>query len=110
MNFRTDADSVLSAEDTPLFWEHFLFLLSSSQCYTGIIINFSKKIKQSIQKIKIFPKAYEKTGYQIEGLDVFVKPCDTYLIFFVVDDAKIIVLRVLKDRMYWKSVIERMQN
>lgn len=72
--------------------------------------NFSKKIKQSIQKIKNFPKAYEKTGYQIEGLDVFVKPCDTYLIFFVVDDAKIIVLRVLKDRMYWKSVIERIQN
>lgn len=71
---------------------------------------FSKKIKESIQKIKIFPAAYEKTGYHIEGLDVFVKHCDTYLIFFVVDKTNIIVLRVLKDRMYWQSVIERIQN
>ena len=71
---------------------------------------FSKKIKESIRKIKMFPKAYEKTEYKVEGLDVYVKHCDTYLIFFVVDEKNIIIIRVLNGRMYWKSIIEQMQN
>lgn len=69
---------------------------------------FSKKIKEAIQKIKLFPKSYKKTEYSIEGLDVYFKPYDTYLIFFVINESTITIIRILKDRMYWQSIIEQM--
>ena len=34
----------------------------------------------------------------------------TYLIFFVVEDNKVTVIRVLKDRVYWQSIIKKMQK
>ena len=61
--------------------------------------NFSKKIKAVI-----------KTGYNIEGLEIYYKPYSTYLIFFVVEDATVTVIRVLKDRMYWQAIINRMKR
>lgn len=57
-----------------------------------------------------FPKGYEAMGYVIEGLSVYFKPYSTYLIFFVVEDSNITVIRVLKDRMYWQSIIKKMQK
>ncbi len=32
------------------------------------------------------------------------------IIFFVVEDSTITVIRVLKDRMYWQSIIKKMQK
>ncbi|MCI8267646.1 MAG: type II toxin-antitoxin system RelE/ParE family toxin, partial [Lachnospiraceae bacterium] len=52
----------------------------------------------------------EATGYVIEGLSIYFKPYSTYLIFFVVEDSTITVIRVLKDRMYWQSIIKKMQK
>ena len=72
--------------------------------------NFSKKIKKAIKELDLFPKGYEVTGYVIEGLSIYYKPYSTYLIFFVVEDSTITVIRVLKDRMYWQSIIKKMQK
>ena len=72
--------------------------------------NFSKKIKKAIKDLDFFPKGYESTGYVIEGLNIYFKPYSTYLIFFVVEDSTITVIRVLKDRMYWQSIIKKMQK
>ena len=72
--------------------------------------NFSIKIKKSIQKLKLFPRANKKTEYSIEELDIYYKTCDTYLIFYVVRDQTITVIRILKDRMYWQKVMEQMEN
>lgn len=72
--------------------------------------NFSIKIKKAIQELDSFPKGYESTGYVIEGLSIYVKPCSTYLIFFVVEDFTITVIRILKDRMYWQTIIKKMQK
>lgn len=33
-----------------------------------------------------------------------------YLIFFVVENSTITVIRVLKDRMYWQSIIKKMKK
>ncbi|MCI8579929.1 MAG: type II toxin-antitoxin system RelE/ParE family toxin, partial [Dorea sp.] len=41
---------------------------------------------------------------------IYFKPYSTYLIFFVVEDSTITVIRVLKDRMYWQSIIKKMQK
>ena len=72
--------------------------------------NFSKNIKKAIEGLKFFPKGYEFTGYVIEGLDIYLKPYSTYLIFFVVDDSIITVIRVLKDRVYWQSIIKKINR
>lgn len=69
--------------------------------------NFSKKIKKAIKELDSFPKGYEATGYIIEGLSIYFKPYSTYLIFFVVEDSTITVIRVLKDRMHWQSIINQ---
>ena len=72
--------------------------------------NFSKKIKKAIKELDPFVEGYEKTGFLIEGLEVYYKPYSTYLIFFVVEDTAVTVVRVLKDRMYWQAIINRMKK
>lgn len=72
--------------------------------------NFSKKIKKAIKELDYFAEGYEKTGFLIEGMEVYYKPHSTYLIFFVVEGATVIVVRVLKDRMYWQAIINRMKK
>lgn len=72
--------------------------------------NFSKKIKKAIKELSVFPTGYESTGYIIEELEVYFKPCGTYLIFFVVEGNTVTVIRVLKDRMYWQSIIKKMRK
>ena len=57
---------------------------------------FSKKIRSAIKALDPFAEGYEKTGYNIEGLEIYYKPYSTYLIFFVVEDATVTVIRVLK--------------
>ncbi len=70
--------------------------------------NFSEKIKKAIKELIIFPTGYESTGCVIEGLEIFFKPYNTYLIFFVIEGYTVTVIRVLKDRMYWQSIIRKM--
>lgn len=72
--------------------------------------NFSKKIKSAIKALDPFAEGYEKTGYNIEGLEIYYKPYSTYLIFFVVEDATVTVIRVLKDRMYWQAILRKMNK
>lgn len=72
--------------------------------------NFSKKIKAAIKALDPFAEGYEKTGFIIEGLEVYYKPYSTYLIFFVVEGATVTVIRVLKDRMYWQAIMNRMKK
>ena len=72
--------------------------------------NFSRKIKSAIKALDPFAEGYEKTGYIIDGFEVYYKPYSTYLIFFVVEDMTVTVIRVLKDRMYWQAIIKRMKK
>ena len=72
--------------------------------------NFSRKIKPAIRSLSVFAEGYEKTGFVIEGYDVYFKPYSTYLIFFVIEKNTVTVIRVLKDRMYWQKIINRMQK
>ena len=78
--------------------------------YRGYAENFSKKIKEAIQQLDTFPTSYEKTGYAIEDLDIYCKTYNTYLIFFVIENSVVYVIRVLKDRVYWQSVIGKMNK
>lgn len=75
--------------------------------YRETAVTFSQNIKRAISKLAPFSEAYAKTGLVIQGLEVYYKPYSTYLIFFVVQGEKVIVIRILKDRMYWQSIIKR---
>ena len=72
--------------------------------------NFSKGIKSAIKALDPFAEGYEKTGYNIEGLEIYYRPCSTQLIFFVVEDATVTVIRVLKDRMYWQAILRKLNK
>ena len=72
--------------------------------------NFSKKIKGAIKALDLFAEGDEKTGFKIEELEVYYKPYSTYLVFFVVEDTTVTVIRVLKDRMYWQAIINKMKK
>ena len=72
--------------------------------------NFSRKIKKAIKELNVCPTGYESTGYVIEGLEIYFKPYSTYLIFFVVEEDTVTVIRVLKDRMYWQPIMKRMRK
>lgn len=78
--------------------------------YQGYAKNFSKKIKKAIQQLSVFPMSYKKTGYKIENLEVYYRPYSTYLIFFVVKDDTVLVIRILKDRTFWRKTIEKMKR
>ena len=78
--------------------------------YRGYAENFSKKIRKAIQQLDIFPTSYKKTGCKIDGLEVCYKPYSTYLIFFVIEDDTVFVIRVLKDRVFWQKVIQKMKR
>lgn len=70
---------------------------------------FSKNIRRAVSKLSPFSEAYSKTGIMIQGKEVYYKPYSTYLIFFVTESDTVIVIRILKDRMYWNSVIKRIR-
>ena len=72
--------------------------------------NFSKKIRSAIKALDPFAEGYEKTGYNIEGLEIYYRPCSTQLIFCVVEDATVTVIRVLKDRMYWQAILRKLNK
>ena len=79
-------------------------------CTGNMRKNFSKKIKAAIKALDPFAEGYEKTGYNIEGLEIYYKPYSTYLIFFVVEGTTVTVIRVLKDRMYWQAILRKMNK
>lgn len=85
------------------------YLLTTFQ-YREYAEDFSRKIKKAIKELSTFPKSYETTDYKIEGLQIYYKPFNTYLIFFVIENTTITVIRVLKDRMYWQTIIQEMKQ
>ena len=78
--------------------------------YREYVENFSKKLKVEIKVLDPFAEGYQKTGFLIEGLKVYYKPYSTYLIFFVVEGTTVTVIRVLKDRMHWQAIMNRMKK
>lgn len=77
--------------------------------YRGYAESFSKKIKKAVLQLDTFPTGYKRTDYKIGDLEIYYRPCGTYLIFFVVENEKVIVIRILKDRVYWQAIIGKIK-
>jgi len=76
--------------------------------YEAYAKDFSRKIADAIEKMNIFPLAYPKSGFVLEGYEIHFRPWKSYLIFFIVREDEVQIIRVLKDRMYWQAVLRRM--
>lgn len=72
--------------------------------------NFSQNIKAVIETLALFPESHPFTGLQFQGYDILYKPYRSYLIFFVVQNNTIIIVRILKDRMDWQSILQKIQH
>lgn len=70
---------------------------------------FSRNIKRAVSGLSPFAEGYTKTGVLVQGYEVYYKSYSTYLIFFVVEDDSVIVLRILKEWMHWQSIIKRIR-
>jgi len=68
---------------------------------------FTEDIRHTILQLTLFPAAYPKTGVLIQGDEVYYKPHNTYLIFYVIKEERVIIIRIIKDRMYWHPIIRR---
>ena len=79
-------------------------------CYEAYAKDFSRKITDAIEKMNIFPLAYPKTGFVLEGHEIRFRPWKSYMIFFIVHEDEVQIIRVLKDRMYWQAVLKRMTS
>lgn len=74
--------------------------------------NFSQKMKKALKQLDTFPKSYDITGLQYRGYEIYLKPYNNYLLFYIVDEEakKVVVLRVLQDGMDWENIIKRWLN
>lgn len=71
--------------------------------------SFTRKIRKAAHELRVFPNGYNTTGFRFRGCDIYLKPCDTYLLFYTIDEitSTVTVLRVLQDGMNWQYVIKR---
>lgn len=75
--------------------------------YRDYAQNFSAKIKKAAQDLDTLPTGYGTTGFQYRGYDIYMKPNSNHLLFYTVDEEKMVVtvLRVLQDGMDWEYII-----
>lgn len=71
--------------------------------------NFSKKMKKAAIELEILPQGHCRTEFAYRGYDIYMKPSNTYLLFYAIDEIGqvVTVLRVLQDGMDWKYIIKR---
>lgn len=69
-------------------------------------VNFDNKIKEVSKIIKNSPTSFQAIEFTYKGLEIYMRCVKSYLFFYVVDDKKISVLRVLKDGMNWGHIMK----
>lgn len=73
--------------------------------YRSYAENFSTSIKRAINELETFPYGYKNTEFTIDGQIIYLKPYQSYLIFFVVDNHYVTIIRILKNRMHWQNIL-----
>ena len=77
--------------------------------YRQLAENFSKKMKKALLSLDTLPAGYESTDFEYRGYNIYYKPYQTYLLFFVINENNkvVTVLRILQDGQNWKYIISR---
>ncbi|MEF9946150.1 MAG: type II toxin-antitoxin system RelE/ParE family toxin [Lachnospiraceae bacterium] len=75
--------------------------------YRELAENFSKKTKCILSKLDTFPDGHQPTKFSYRGYKIYIKPRDTYLVFYTVNGNTVTILRVMQDGMNWQFVLKR---
>lgn len=77
--------------------------------YRELAENFSKKMKKILKGLDTFPEGHQPTEFFYRGYTIYLKPRNTYLVFYTVDEPSqtVTVLRVMQDGMNWQYIIKR---
>ena len=75
--------------------------------YREIAENFSKRMKKNLSSLDTFPSGHSATEFSYKGYIIYLKPRNTYLVFYIIDEntLTVTILRVLQDGMDWKPTI-----
>ena len=70
--------------------------------------NFTRKMKEATEGLKVMPTGFEAIGFQYRGYDIYLKPYKSFLFFYVVneEEASVTILRVMQDGMNWEHTID----
>ena len=76
--------------------------------YPELGANFTRKMKKVAKELANSPIGYMNTGFLYRGYEVYLKPSQSYLFFFVINkkDRVVTILRVLQERMDWKYIFK----
>lgn len=71
--------------------------------------NFTHKMKKATNGLKTLPTGFDTVGFQYRGYDIHLKPYQTYLFFYIVDEPTqtVTILRVMQNGMDWQFVLKR---
>lgn len=71
--------------------------------------NFTHKMKKATNGLKTLPTGVDTVGFQYRGYDIHLKPYQTYLFFYIVDEPTqtVTILRVMQNGMDWQFVLKR---
>lgn len=64
-------------------------------------------MKRILSKLETFPDGHQPTEFTSRGYTIYVKPRDTYLVFYTVINNTVTILRVMQDGMNWQFIIKR---
>ena len=77
--------------------------------YKELCVNYINKLKRAIEGLKILPSGFDTIGLQFRGYDIYLKPYESYLLFYVVDEETrvVTILRVMHDGMNWELALKK---
>ncbi len=70
--------------------------------------NFTNKMKEASEGIKLLPTGFNKTEFCYRGYNIHMRVYRTYLFFYIVEHERktVTILRVMQDGMNWKYLLD----
>jgi len=74
--------------------------------YRSYAEKYLKEIKKVILSLEVFPEGYEQTEFEVRGSGIYYKPYKNYLIFYIIENTEVCILRIINNRMNWKEILK----
>ena len=101
---------ILLAEDAKIDIQETRRYILEKFHYREYAENYSESIRKAIESLEFFAEAHKVTGITIDGYPIYCYPRSTYLIFYIIENHGLMVIRVLKNRMAWQRIIKHIKT
>ena len=78
--------------------------------YRSYAEKYLKEIKKAVLGLTVFPEGYEQTEFEVRGSSIYYKPYKNYLIFYIIENTEVCILRIINNRMNWKEILKNLSN